>query len=424
MVKKNEGLEIFAVSNRIDGSINLASLAAIQGGNALIPLFLFPYLLSTLGAEKFSVIASFEAFSFIILTLSLYSFDVSGLKKIVESSKQDLKCTANTYYSILYARLLIFSGVATLSIFFAAFYIPDMMTVFMVWLAFPLGITLQSSYYYQAKSDNLPLAVFVVIPRMATILFAILFLNKESSVLFASILVSLSYLMSGLVSIIYLLFSLGFISPFRLLRKSIVLIKEGYYIFFGGVSVLLYRGSNTLLLNGLGGSPVAISSYAIAEKYIKMIQAVTFPLTQVYAVRAVRALASQKLPEKINSTLWNNTKYQVVISSALSVSVLLVSEVLCSNQIWDQTREIRNLLALMLFSVLFGTINYMYGTIGLSSLGQERVYARVVFIAGITTVIVSSGLIVFISAVGAAIAYAFGEIFLTFLLLRVIRKLC
>ena len=188
--------------------------------------------------------------------------------------------------------------------------------------------------------------------------------------------------------------------------------------------MLLYRGSNTLLLNGLGASPVAISSYAIAEKYIKMIQAVTFPLTQVYAVRAVRALASQKLPEKINSTLWNNTKYQVVISSALSVSVLLVSEVLCSNQIWDQTREIRNLLALMLFSVLFGTINYMYGTIGLSSLGQERVYARVVFIAGITTVIVSSGLIVFISAVGAAIAYAFGEIFLTFLLLRVIRKLC
>ena len=188
--------------------------------------------------------------------------------------------------------------------------------------------------------------------------------------------------------------------------------------------MLLYRGSNTLLLNGLGASPVAISSYAIAEKYIKMIQAVTFPLTQVYAVRAVRALASQKLLEKINSTLWNNTKYQVVISFALSVFVLLVSEIICSYQIWDQTREVRNLLALMLFSVIFGTINYMYGTIGLSSLGQERVYARIVFIAGIATVIVSSGLILTISAVGAAIAYVFGEIFLTFLLLRVIRKLC
>lgn len=403
---------------------NLISLAAIQGGNALIPLIMFPYFLSKLGPQNFSQLAALEAASFILLTFSLYSFDVSGLKKINNAKRIGNHSLARTHYSILYARLIIFLPCALLLVLLTFFFERNLSLVSLVWLFFPLGVVLQSSYFYQATSNNLPLALFVVTPRIASCIIAFTYTNEDTSLLFASSLISLSYFASGVASSIYMYKTLGFRAPNRLTRTSLALIRQGRHLFVGGLSVLLYRGSNTLLLTALSAPPSAISVYAIAEKYVKMLQAITFPITQLFAVRLVRDITDSGHGVKpLRQILWANTKHQVTLAVAIATAFSLACVTIAPSIDWAIPEQALHLMLVMIPATVLGIVNYMYGTLAFSSLNMESFYAKMLLLCGISTITVSAILIHYFSAVGAAAAYTFAEALLTGGFLLKLRKI-
>jgi PST family polysaccharide transporter len=410
------------LQKNIDNMINLAALAAIQGGNALLPLFLFPYFLSVIGVEKFASIVTMEAVAFVILTFSLYSFDVSGLKLVIDSRGKGKVEESEVYYSILYARLIMFSGVSVLLIGFVVFLYPSFLELALIWLLFPLGGVLQSSYYYQALGRNKSLAVFVVVPRLLSCLLGVIFVDSASDKNFVTGFISVSYLVSGLLSFLFIAFNIGFCSPLKLFKRSVGLLIRGRALFVASVSVLLYRASNTLLLSMMSVGPLAISAYAIAEKYVRMIQALTFPLSQLYAVRTVVDLSCPSAELSIFPLLWKSVRVQLFVSSIVILLFFLVAGMLRFWGALPLSSEVMALIGVMIGSVLFGVANYIYGTMALSTLGKERVYAKIVAITGFVTVALSAILISFFAEIGAAVAYIFGEAFLFMLILLTLRR--
>ncbi|KJZ45458.1 oligosaccharide flippase family protein [Pseudomonas fluorescens] len=410
------------LQKNIDNLINLASLAAIQGGNALLPLFLFPYFLSVIGAEKFAGVVTMEAVAFIVLTFALYSFDISGLKQVIESIGKGQVEESEVYYSILYARLIMLSGVSIVLIGFVVFLFPSFLELALIWLLFPLGGVLQSSYYYQALGKNKPLAVFVVVPRLLSCLLGVIFVDGASDKNFVSGFISVSYLISGFFSFFYIASNIGFCSPLKLLKRSVELLFKGRALFVASVSVLLYRASNTLLLSIMSVGPLAISAYAIAEKYVRMIQALTFPLSQLYAVRTVVDLSCPSAELSIFTVLWKSVRVQLFVSSIVIFLFFLFAGMLRFWGVLPLSTEVMALIGVMIGSVLFGVANYIYGTMALSTLGKERVYAKIVAATGFVTVTLSAILISFFSEQGAAVAYIFGEAFLFMLILLTLRR--
>lgn len=181
--------------------INLGSLACIQGANALVPLIMFPYLMLNIGENNFAKLVTIEAASFIILTIGLYSFDVLGIKLISKDRIKGVHACAEVYYSILYARMILFTIAG--SIFIIITFILDRQNIgpSVVWLLFPLGVILQSSYYYQATNNNLPLAIFILLSRTFATAVMLFFINANSDLMVASAVIALSYLIWGLFPI-------------------------------------------------------------------------------------------------------------------------------------------------------------------------------------------------------------------------------
>jgi PST family polysaccharide transporter len=395
---------------------NLAALASIQGGNALIPLIMFPFLLSKIGIEKFAKLATFESVAFIILTISLFSFDIFGVKLINKVKSKGKYAIARVYYSILYARIILF--VISASITEILVLLLDRQEVFasLVWLLFPFGIILQSSYYYQAVGNSIPLAIFVLVARSIACGAMVLFVNGSTSLISASAFIALSYLASGMASIIYLKKNLHFISPFKIKRYTIAMLHHGVKLFAGGISVLMYRGSNVLLLVALNASPIATSIYSIAEKYIKMIQALTLPATQIYSLRLVQALVSRRRKKKlVFHILWVNTKPQIVISSFLAIIILFVGATASNYIKWIISEQTMLLIAIMLPGTIFGIVNHTYGTIAYSLLNFDALYAKILFVSGVVFIMIATLSIKLFEDVGAAYAFAFSEIMLAFI---------
>ena len=394
----------------------LIYLATIQAGNAIIPLFAYPYLLFRMGADKFAPLATLEAAALIVLIISLYSFDVTGIKKINHAKTISDNLIKKTYYTIIYARILIFSSLTILLLIPIYFLEENLRLASFAWLLLPLGVVLQSTYFYQATSNNFPLALFVIIPRIGSLVCVFVYANENTSLILASSLISLSYLISGASSFLYILTTIGFSSPKILIFRSFSFIIKGKELFIGNISVMLYRGSNIFLLNSLDSSAIAISAYAVSEKYIKMLQALTFPLTQIYSVRFTREVIRKKVDSyTFRKLLWSNTKSQVLVAATLCTLFLLtcfISSTKLNEIISNKSIE---LTVIMIPSILFGIINYMYGTIGFSLINLEKEYAKIILITGIVIILISATLIKFYSSNGAAIAYCLGEIILSVL---------
>lgn len=404
-------------------TINLLSLAAIQGGNALLPLFLFPYFLAMIGPEKFSVIVTIEAVAFITLTFSLYSFDISGIKKIVDvSGISDPKYQIDTYYSILYTRLVVYFVSAIVVILGIVLFNNTLIFLTLAWLCFPLGVVLQSSYYYQAIGRNFNLAIIVIVPRVLSCILGVVMVDKNSSALFASVIVVFGYLISGMLSFSYLALNFGFVSPRKLSPFLLKNLREGCALFFANSSVILYRGSNTLLLSLLSGVPEAVSVYSVAEKYVRMFQATTFPLAQLFSVNVVKDLRLLNNKNALFSVLWKNVRLQIAFCSVfilLFIGCVFFLEDLLLKYF---SQKLFVLVGIMLAAVIFGVVNYICGSVALNALGRDRDYAKIVFLTGLVAITSSFLLIYFFSEFGAAIGYVLGEAVLFFLIVFVLNK--
>jgi PST family polysaccharide transporter len=286
---------------------------------------------------------------------------------------------------------------------------------------FPLGVCLQSSYIYQARQNNIPLALFIVAPRIASVIVAVVLIESDSTPLLVVLILSSSYLASGVISTLYLARKIEFVSPFALGWDPFLKIREGRALFIAGVSVILYRGSNTLLLGLMSAGALSISYYAIAEKYVRMLQAISFPLSQMYSVQAIERLSGMDKSRPI-PVLWDNTKYPVLLS-IVAISILAIFGVGLS--IFDSfaiPRDVVFIFFMMVWAVPFGVGNYMFGSIGLSVLQRERRYAVAVFMTGLMAVALSLLLIPKYVEYGAAFSYIFAEMVLFLIVFSLLRR--
>ena len=245
---------------------NLLSLAGIQGANALFPLAVFPYLLSVLGYEEFSIVVVCEAVTLYMLAVCLYSFDVTAVKEIISSDAgEDGVDEPTVFWNVLCTRLILFAVVAIVGLFISYSYYSKYFYPLLAWLMFPLGMILQNNYYFQAKESNLRLSIFVLLSRLSACLTIYLLIASSDDMLLSISILAGSFLLSGIASLISIASSITFRYS-MISKKSIArLLEQGFMIFLGNISVSLFRGSNVIILSLVGGGSIRVPLFSCRE---------------------------------------------------------------------------------------------------------------------------------------------------------------
>ncbi len=399
---------------------NIFWLAVNQGGNALFPLVLMPWLLLALGSEDFARLVLAEVIAFYVLTLCLYSFDVTQVKAVATAvASSDDKAQAQIFYQVLQTRLLLFV-LCSLVLLGVTYYLA-LEPFFLIWLLFPLGMILQHNYFFQACQENKALALLVFISRLL-VMGAVWWLQNQQqlNVETASWLAAGSYLLSGLLASLLLMVRLPR-NGWPAMADSVQLIRDGSVIFTGNLAVTLYRNTNVFLLSLLA-TPYAVSVYAIAEKYVRMLQALARPLNDHYYAK----IASLLNPAALNASfavIRQSTRPQLLLLLVAGGLGALAAFVLAGlGLLPSQFLSVLSLLAIMSGAVLFGVVNFMYGVVGLNNLGYDRAMARRLLLVGVISLLLCALLAPIGQQYGAALAFVFAEMLLTILIVIKIRQ--
>lgn len=390
--------------------LNVFSLFMIQGSNALFPLVLFPYLFIVFDSHIFSSLVILESIMLYIISFSIYSFDVTGVKDVGLADSHQKK--VYVFYDIIIIRLSIFLVVGLLSLIITSLFFNSFLLTVFIWLLFPLGMILQCNYYHQAVERNSTFAIIVFCCRLIALLVTLTTVKSNDNLNLVVLILGLNYLVSGAVSFCYLTANLKFSDYEMSLTRLRNRLDEGFGLYLGGLSVALFRGSNILLLS-LVSNPAAVAIYALAEKFIKTVQALVRPLNQFAYPKVVRDIKEDQSFDHIFKVILKRTLPQVLIL-AVGMIILLLTGLLVKNYgaLPDDLAEAFVVFFIMSFATVFGVCNYMFGTVGMSLINFGGYYAKSVFIVGVLSVFTTLYLGFHFNQYGAAIAYTLSEIIL------------
>ncbi len=414
---------------RRPGLHNLAALTVIQGSNALVPLLIVPFALATVGATAYAQIAITEAISAFVLAAVLFSFDVDGVARIARLGPNATRNALGAVFGeVLIARLVVFAVIAPLTLL--AYHLAGGSSPYLLalWCLIPLGHVFHAYWFYQATEQNLPPAAITLTSRIVTLALIYGLLGGPQDAALVPLAIGGPFVVAGLLSTAYIVVRLRI--PVHGVRIAAVMrsLAGGKEIFAGNVAVSLYREMNVVILGIVGVPAAGISAYALVEKSIKMLQAVTRPLNQFFFPKVLRAIGDDDRPSsRVARVVARYTRPQIL--AVLGLIAIVPFLYLSAAQVFPRLRSLGDLpgvwtmAAIMAPAMPLGIANFMFGTAGLNALGQRRYLFLAILITGAASTMMCFAFGSVIGAVGAAVCFVCAEgLLLALVLLRYLRR--
>jgi PST family polysaccharide transporter len=411
------------------GLLNLVALVGVQGGNALVPLLVVPFALAMMGPDAYAKVAIAEAISAIVLASVLFSFEIDGVARIAGMrAGNDRNALGLALSEIISARLvLFFAGSIVVLGGYWLLHGSDV-GLLALWLLVPFGQIFHSYWFYQGIENNVPPAVITLLSRAVTVAIVVLFIRAPSDQYLLPLAVGAPFAIGGMVSTGYLIIVQRLRVRWAGLSQVFALLSHGKEVFAGNAAVMLYREMNIVILGIIGANAASIATYALIEKSIKMLQACTRPLSQLFFPKVLGALSGERRPTPAIARIIASFTAPQVMLVALLLAAIPVAY-LVARLIWPQLSlfgdlpQLWLLVAIMAPATVIGLANFMFGTAGLNYLGERRYYFHVILITGVASVGASLALSSFLGAVGAAICFVGAEALLLILVLsRYVRE--
>lgn len=403
--------------------LSVAALGLIQGSNFITQLLIFPLILYKLGVEKFSELVIAESIALLVLLITNYSFEVSGIGKV-----QNTDSLSKTFSLITSTRFLILFLIFALSIIFWIYNRSELSLLIIIWLIFPLSQILQHHYLFLAKNNLQFYSSIVLSSRLSALIVLHIYLEKGESIIVSSFLLNIIFLFSSIVCTIYAFktFRIRFKIPRR--RELIISLYEGKEIIIGNLGVYIFQDVNILLLKGLLASTnnIALSIYSISEKLARSLRASIRPFNQWAFKNGIQKLKPYNEPSiNVRFVIWEIQRKQVIGLLFIYAFCLLILRFFSDSISVILGVPIQRVFKLFIFMGLapvIGIGNYMFGTFGLNYLNMGKKLMNIRLISGVIALTITSILIKFYHENGGAISYLLAEIILLGLTLRYYSK--
>lgn len=405
------------------GLVNLFALIGVQGGNALVPLLVVPFALSMMGPVAYAHVAIAEAISTIVLAGVLFSFEVDGVARIANLPvPHDRDALGRALSDIISARLVLFVSASAIVTAGFWFFQPQYVGLLLLWLLVPFGQVFHSYWFYQGIERNVAPAVITLTSRVATIAIVALKLRTPADQYLLPLAVGLPFAIGGLVSTAYLVRTHGLSLRWAGGAEVVALLRHGKEVFAGNAAVTLYREMNVVIMGIAGVGAASIATYAYVEKSVKMLQACTRPLNQLFFPKVLTAIRGQAAPSRgMARVILAFTLPQIAL---VAVVLLFLSGAFWAvRPFWPALNKFAGLpdvgllLAIMLPVTLVGLANFMFGTAGLNYLGERRYYLCAILVTGIASALACFSLSVIGGAIGAATCFLGAETLLLILVM-------
>lgn len=393
----------------------------MQGANYILPFITIPYLVRTIGIEKYGLVAFAQSFAAYFVIFTDYGFSLSATK-LISINRDNPQKISEVFSSVLFVKLafVILSVIlSTVLIFsFEKFY--SEYEIFYFSLLILIGQTLFPVWLFQGLEKMRYITFINILIKLFFTLCIFVFIRQEKDYLYVPLINSLGFLVGGLVAFYVAIkqFNIKFSFNLANIRDQII---DGWHLFLAMLSTNIYKSANTFFL-GLVSTNTAVGYYALASKIIISLQALMSPIGQSLYPHLSKRYHTISKKDAIRN-LFSIAKYYGLILFVIVFLVLISSDfiikIIAAKPMIEAVIDMR----ILSFVILFGSFNYLFGTIGLINLNFERYFTKCIMFVSIFDIITCLTLGYFFKDLGASIAFVASEFFLLLLVFSKILRI-
>lgn len=413
---KNKIIKLFN-SKIIKNSIWLSILQLV---NTIIPMITIPYLTRILGADKYGVFSLALNWILYFQVLVEFGFGLNGARKVATVQQQ--KELQEIFNNIISARIILLiitfillNIVAVLSGFNKETYFCMLLLYIMV-----LGTAFQLTWLFQGKQDMKFITIINCISRIISVILTFLMVKNSSDVYLYCIFYSITIFLSSIISLIIARKKYDLKFKFSLFTNIKKEINEGKYLFISSAIAKIFNGLGITVLGFVATSNI-VGIYSAIYKIPYILTMFFSPLSQaIFPYISIKMKNSIKDGEAyIKKVCLPIFLIFLILSSFIIIFRGFIVEILFGH---EYTGYCIIVIPLVL-QFIFGMINNFLGVQFLVASNKQKEYSKALSIGCILIIVFNIVLGYYFSIFGVAQAALYGEISLTLLLLRQIKKI-
>lgn len=379
-----------------DGKVlasNFAYLSLLQVAGYVFPLITLPYLARVIGVEGFGKIAFASAVIVWIQTIADWGFNFTATRDVARN-RDNIAIVSQIFSNVLWARLLLMVVSLAILLVLIAF-IPDFKenadVILVTFLLVP-GHILFPEWFFQAMERMRYITILNLLSKLVFTVAVFLFVKTKEDYILQPLLISLGYLVAGLIAMYYIIFRWNVRLSYFSIKNVWLTIKTSSDVFINNLMPNLYNSFSTMLLGFCGGS-MANGLLDAGSRFVNIAQQFMGVVSRTFFPFLSRRIEKHSLYVKLN------------ITSAIVCSLLLflLAPYIIRLFYTVDFEQAIIVLQIMSVSIIFLSLNNIYGTNYMIIEGRERELRNITTICSIVGFIASFPLIYYWGYIGAAI---------------------
>lgn len=388
---------------------NYVSLLFIQAANILLPLLLLPYLVRTLGTEKYGLILLAQAFCTILYVFVEFGFNLSATRRISLAKDNAVKKAAifSAVMGVKFILVIIVAIVYTAIIFiFPRFQLE--WEVYALSYGVIIGQALFPDWFFQGIEKMQFIAILNVLAKVIFTALIFFFVISVQDYTLVPLYTSIGYIIAGFISFVISLKYVKIKKPSKVLMKELMI--ESKSIFVSNIAARLFNSANIFIVGIVAGDSIA-GIYGSFEKIFIASKSFFGPLMQ-----AIFPWLSKQDSIKQRSSIVRLAPIMVLLAAIYTVTVLLFGDVILDFLFNDSTIN-DYVLAFKILSIgtLFAAANMVMLSLYFPAVGDYITRMNILFFGGIFNVIFAFILVSFWPIYGIVIAVITTEFLLAVL---------
>lgn len=245
---------------------NIYNLFLLYGFSHIVPIVLMPFLLNTIGVDRYGLVNFALAFAFYFQVVNEFGFDLSNVKHIV-ANRDNVDKISEIASSIISNKLQIFAVQAVIYAIavLCVGSLREHWLMYMLAYVRILGICLSLNWLFRSMENLKYVTRISMVVKTLCVLPIFVFVRSESDYVWVMVFLTLQEVVGGVVSMLLAKRIYGIrLYPVRM-STSLYYLKDSIPFFTSTFLTRIYQTSNSVVL-GIFCGDYAVGVYTAAQK--------------------------------------------------------------------------------------------------------------------------------------------------------------
>ncbi len=395
---------------------NYLYLLMIQGANFILPLITIPYLVRTIGTNKFGIVMVAQSLALFLTIVTDFGFNISATREVamIKNNKESL---SQFFFNVIFIKtiLLICSFLVLLSLTIFVEKFNQESLVYLLSFGVVFGQVLFPSWFFQGIEKMKMITLINVLAKLIFTVSVFLVIKNQDDYYFVPLFYGLGFLLSGALGFIFSLKYIQYKKP--IVIESIQIAKESFSLFLSNLAVSLYTNMNTFII-GVFVSDSLAGVYSSMEKLIVATKSIYTPLYQAMFPN-LSIKGKHKIKEMIEYIKYYVGGLGIIISLVIILFAKDILEIIYKDDLITSYYSIFQILGLIGF---LSSLNMLYVSLFFPAVKAFNDRLKILSFAGLFNVFMVLLLIQFYTIYGVAISATISELFILILAIYFYKK--